>query len=240
MQTGNVKMLAWLAIVLFIFSACTKNKVKCTGTAEKTFTATGFNKIKVSDNFHVSVTSGTTFLVKAKGCTENVNDLVVATNNGGLLTIQYSTTNHVHNETLDIIITMPELIILQADGVSKVSVVGFQQQSFYLRTELAGASEVNITGVPYELTFSLSGTSKLNASGTTDGLYGQLNGASSLSAYGLVSRHTDINASGAAKASVTAQDKLMIEASGASVVRYKGNPLQIYTETSGTAKIIKE
>ena len=69
MHIRNVKKGAWLPVLLLLLAACNKDKVKCTGSSEKTFTATGFNKIKVADNFHVTVTSGTAFSVKATGCT---------------------------------------------------------------------------------------------------------------------------------------------------------------------------
>jgi hypothetical protein len=239
MRIPHVKQIAWMLSVLLLLSACHKNKVKCTGDSEKDFQLTGFNKLKVSDQIHVYVTRSNSFSVKAKGCAESINDLNIAVGTGGILSINYGTSNLVH-KSIDIIITMPALLAVDASGATEVQISGMEAQTTYLRVVLSSAAECSVSGAPFEMLFNLSGASKMEITGSADLLSGDISGASKLRAYGLASKHTDITASGASDAYVTASEKLYAEASGASTIRYKGNPTTISKNTSGSSRIIKE
>lgn len=238
MLTYRFSKLLWMAVLLLFITACNKNKIKCTGDSEKDHTVANFNKVTVSDNFNVYITKGTSFAMKAKGCTENINDLKVAVESN-ILKIQYKSSK-MHEEGLDIFITMPELAKLDASGAAKATINGMAGQIPAMQIVLSGASEGTVNGSATEMLFNLSGASKLEIIGTANVLTGDLSGASLLKSYGLVSKQTDINASGASEAYVTAQDKLYAEASGASTIRYKGNPPVIYTNTTGSSRVIKE
>jgi hypothetical protein len=240
MYTKNAKKMVWMLVLLSALASCSKNRVKCTGESEKTYAVAAFSKVNASENFHVHITNGNTATIKVKGCTENIRDLDVAVGAGGVLTVKYGTVGMVHDEPLDVFITMPQLVLLNASAAAQVQVSGFENQASYLRLVLSGAAEATVAGTPTEVTFLLSGASKLVVTGTTANLVGELNGAAYLDAYGLASLRTELDASGASKAHVRAQDKLYVTASGASEVRYKGNPPQIFTEVSGAAKVIKE
>jgi hypothetical protein len=240
MYTKHVKKMAWMLVLLSALGACRKSRVKCTGESEKSYASAAFSKVNVSENFHVHITNGSTATVKVKGCTENIRDLDVAVGAGGVLMVKYGTTGTVHDEPLDVFITMPQLVLLNASAAARVQVSGFENQASYQRLVLSGAAEAAVTGTPTEVTFLLSGASRLVITGTTVNLTGELSGAAYLDAYGLASLRTELDASGASKAYVRAQDKLYVTASGASEVRYKGNPPQLFTEVSGAAKIIKE
>ena len=240
MRIKHVTKIAWIAMLLFSFAACRKNKVKCSGDSEKTYAITGFNKVTAGDKLNIYITKGSSFSVKAKGCTESINDLIVSVGGTNNLSIKYRNNNVIHDKSLDIIITMPELQWLDASAASKTIVNGMAGQIVFMRIVLSGAAECTVNGAATEITFNLSGASTFTITGNTSDLVGQLSGASHIHAYGLASKRTEINASGASEAFVTAQDKLYAEASGASIIRYRGNPTQLFTDASGGARIIKD
>lgn len=238
MRTQHLQKLAWLLMLVFFLTSCNKNKIKCTGDSEKDYIVTNFKKVSAQDNFNLVVTKGNTYTMKAKGCTENINDLKV-TVDGDVLNIRYKSSKW-HKENLDIIITMPELLKLDVSGATKATINGMAAQPLPLQTILSGASECIINGAATDMLFNISGASKLEITGASNVLTGELSGASHLKCYGLSSKQVDIDASGASDAYVYVQDKLYAEASGASKIYYKGNPPAVHANTSGNSKIIKE
>jgi hypothetical protein len=136
-------------------------------------------------------------------------------------------------------ITMPELRKITGSAAAKMNVTSLANPLLPIQIDLSSAAEATINGVSNDVIFNLSGAAKLEVNGISDALAGNLEGASLLSAYGLTAKQTDLTASDASKAYVTAQVKLFAESYGASTIYYKGNPLSIYINTSGAGKVIK-
>lgn len=99
----------------------------------------------------------------------------------------------------------------------------------------AVAMEVELGRVP-ELWVSLSGASSLAAWGEADDQYVTLSGASVYDGLDVDNLRTDLHASGASQALVWVRDRLDVEASGASRVRFRGNPW-VSARISGAASV---
>jgi hypothetical protein len=78
----------------------------------------------------------------------------------------------------------------------------------------------------------VGGASNLNLSGTTQHLTSTVSGASNLKAYDLKTSVVSVTASGASSAQVYATEKLTMKSSGASSVKYKGDPKDIFQTTT--------
>lgn len=84
-----------------------------------------------------------------------------------------------------------------------------------------------------------SGASMLALSGLSDNFQAELSGASSLKAYDLVSKSTDIQATGASSSRIYVTDRLKANASGASNIKIKGDAKDISAEANSASSITK-
>lgn len=130
---------------------------------------------------------------------------------------------------------MPTLRGVDFSGASRSTVTGFTGLS-RLDITLSGASEAQVTGQASQTRIELSGASELRIVGNGTDVTADLSGASALDAFGYPVSTAVLDVSGASKASVNVADKLDVEASGASHVRYMGGPV-IRQKTSGASKI---
>lgn len=104
--------------------------------------------------------------------------------------------------------------------------------------EVSGASKGTLTNLKNEsLILESSGASKIKVEGETGELIVNLSGASRLDAEGLKSENASVDASGASSATVFAVEKLRADASGASCIRYIGEPKSVVRNSSGAGTI---
>jgi hypothetical protein len=101
--------------------------------------------------------------------------------------------------------------------------------------EASGASRIEVLHVDTpELTARLSGASSYTAAGVAHDHWLELSGASRCEAEDLISRTVSANLSGASYCLVRARDRLVVRASGASIVEYFGNPVVEVSVSGGS------
>src|SRR5688572_12673488 len=222
-----------------IIVSCEKEKQECPGATEKTFAITGFTKVFAGDAHHVTISKGSEFSIKANGCSGDLNDLELNLESNHILNIKYKNFKN-DRYRVDFTITMPHLVSVNLSGASRGNISGFAGQNSVIRTILSGASECSVSGTGINAQFDVSGASKLYLSGNTESLYGTVSGTSELRSYDVAATEVDISVSGSSKAYVRPLDVFFAEASGNSVVYYKGSPNTTHFETSGNSKIIHE
>jgi hypothetical protein len=235
----NMKNFILLFTLVLLFAACNKEKQECPGSSEKTFNITGFNKIHLGDANTISIVKGNEFSIKANGCTSDLNDLDLTLDTGNILDIKYKTIRK-DRYRVDFTVTMPLLVSLNLSGAAKGNISGFAEQNTVMRTVLSGASECIVNGTTINASLDVSGASKLILSGNTESLYGTISGASRVEAYNVNATEVDISVSGSSKAYVKPLQVFFAEASGSSLVYYKGNPATKHFVTSGNSRIIQE
>ena len=104
--------------------------------------------------------------------------------------------------------------------------------------EVSGASSGTLTNVKNEtLSLDASGASKIKTDGEVKELIVDLSGASRLDAENLKADDVTVDASGASSATVVALNDLNAEASGASTIRYAGEPKNLKKDLSGASSI---
>lgn len=111
-------------------------------------------------------------------------------------------------------ISAPDIENLQLSGASKVSIINLDNES--LNVDSSGASKINCEGKTNNLTVNLSGASKFEGEN-------------------LAAENVSVDASGASKATVSVNNDLKADLSGASKVVYYGNPANIEKKTSGAS-----
>jgi hypothetical protein len=104
--------------------------------------------------------------------------------------------------------------------------------------DVSGASTGSLTNIKNEsLTIDASGASKIKVDGEAKELIVDLSGASRLDAENLKAEDVRVDASGASSATVVALNDLNADASGASNIRYSGEPKNVKKSSSGASSV---
>jgi hypothetical protein len=193
------------------------------GVVTREINLSNFDQLSMGSAYSIHVKQGNEFRITVTGELNDVDDLEVTVSRSGVLEIRYRNTWRNRRDRMDIDIVMPDLVAVDFSGASVSTIRGFEDlPSVGLR--LSGASKSFFVGLSDRLNLDLSGASELNLEGEGGLLTGTLSGASQLFAFSLPVNEADLNLSGASRARVWATSLLKVDASGASNVRYRGNP----------------
>jgi len=142
--------------------------------------------------------------------------------------------------TLRAKITMPDLYGLDFSGATHGTVEGFSF-SHEFNLSLSGASFLDITDFSAgNVTIGLSGASNLNGEGEADNLLISASGASRLELSDFPVHNVNVVLSGASHATINLDGRLDANISGASHVRYIGDPTMGNIQTSGDSTVEKK
>jgi hypothetical protein len=228
------KILSLFAAFLVVFSSFADPAI-----VTKKFKVANFKSIELGSAFEVHVHKGTVYAVSITGREKDIEELDVTTS-GGKLEIGYEagwkwSWNNSRSKVV-VNITLPRLESGDFTGACKVDLQGFTNEE-EMRLLFSGAAKGSADGLRADkLKIELSGASDCRISGQSDYLKIEASGASHLKALEFLSRHVDVEASGASSASVQVQKSLKVDASGASHVKYKGRPI-ISKDLSGAASL---
>ena len=138
------------------------------------------------------------------------------------------------NTTFGVEIIMPDLTDLGLSGATHVKISDFAV-AHAVNFDISGASSLSGTIHTGALKCQLSGACHLQLSGIGDDLVVRASGASILRLGDFVCKNADIDLSGASVVTVHTQGTLDARLTGASVLKYKGNPTLGKISTSGAS-----
>ena len=127
---------------------------------------------------------------------------------------------HRYNRKVQVKIICPRLSDIRLHGSIAGNISGFEEDELYIR--LDGASELNLDADIYALDIRLSGAAELEVVGTGKEIKANISTASFLNTYNFKAEEVTLKASGASKARIYASEKLKIDASLVSEVKYRG------------------
>lgn len=192
-----------------------------------------FSKIEAKGNFDVFLTQGNDYSIELKGDKRYLRRAYVKKFND-ILEINYSQRRfHFFRDLKEenrvrVYITLPSLEAIEGEGACGFTIDDFELEKF--RIDLSGASEVQANINADDVDLVLTGLSRADLSGRTEYFDARLTGASVLRAYDMDTESTDISASDGSSARVRVNDKLYVDASGMSKVKYKGEAEVTYDE----------
>ena len=134
--------------------------------------------------------------------------------------------------------TAPALQGLAASGAATTTIVGIEANRFQL--DLSGASSCHLTGNADLFEMTLNGASRATIVGEAKQLKAGCSGASQLDAKSLTVEKATVELSGASTGHVNVTKELSAEASGASTLRYAGQPAELDKRVSGASTIAPE
>ncbi len=214
------------------------NDIPPRGVATRDLNLTNFDQLAMGSAFSIKVKKGANFSIKATGELNDLDDLDASVSRSGVLEIKYRNTWRKSRDRMDIDIVMPSLGGVDFSGASVSTVAGFENERT-LDYRLSGASKSTFVGSSERLSMNLSGASELILNGKSGLVIGELSGASQLYAFDFPVDEADLNLSGASRARVRVAKFLKVDASGASNVRYLGDPT-VEQRLSGSSSVARE
>ncbi len=178
----------------------------------------GFTRLNVSGAFRVYLTQSDRYRVVISA-DDNLWDSLEISKSGDTLRIDFKPgTVGIQSATLEAEISMPTLKGIDVSGASKLT---GEMNTGDLSAEVSGASQFTLEGTGGDLTLNVSGASRADLSQ-------------------FVVEDANVEASGASQATVNVEGRLDAEASGASRVRYRGNPTLGRIDESGASSVERD
>ena len=194
-----------------------------------------FDQLNMGSAFVVNVYQGNSFRVQAIGDKQDLDDLDVYVRNGVLYARYVGYSSRRYKMTINI--TMPSISEVNFSGASDTYIEGFSVR--YCNVFLSGASYLKIDSDIQNLNFHVTGASELNMIGNGEKTIGEVSGASLVNNFSFIADEQTLSVAGASKVRVSAFRFLRVTASGASNVRYRGNPT-LEKSTSGASIVERD
>jgi Putative auto-transporter adhesin, head GIN domain len=204
----------------------------------RTIDLSGVTKVAAGATFVVHVKMGGPALATVR-MDDNLVDRIEATVTGDQLRLGIKPGMSVRNATLTAEVTVGQLDQLATSGASRV-MLNPALTSPALQLVVAGASAVTGPVTVGQVQATVSGAATLALSGQVQDLRLRVAGACQLPLPDLTVRRLDVVLSGASHVTVTVSDSLAAEAAGVSVLRYRGTPSIIRSQTSGVSSIVRD
>jgi len=198
---------------------------------------TGFGRLDVSHAFRVEVRQGDDYRVTVR-IDDSLEEHLLLDRQSDTLRIglEPGHTYNLNGVTLEADVTMPELMGLGLSGASQATLDGFQSTK-PLDVHVSGASQLRGVIEVGAGQFKASGTSQIRLVGSGRDVAIDASGASQVDLSRFEVDDAEIEASGASTVSIHAAGRLDAHASGASRVRYRGEPSLGRIHTSGSSSV---
>jgi len=232
-------------MVVTQFWGCDKssviNRIKGSGNIiDIQYDFNNFERIDVSNAFEISIIKSDTFEV-ALWVDDNIKNYLEVQHTGNLLIIDLENGHNYDNVNLKAVIQMPEIESFRGSGAIVTEMSGFSPtdtlENFDL--ELSGASVFSCNMDVGSCIITLSGASVLHLTGNCSNLYLEASGASELTMGNFVISTANFMISGACDGTIHVTGHLDVMLSGASILRYYGNPEMGNLNITGASSLIK-
>jgi hypothetical protein len=227
--------------LLITFSATAQKQFVVDPDAEVREVAGSFTSIKVSNSIHLYLSKGDVEAIAISADEEKYKQGIKTEIENGELHIFYDGPRvwNGRNQKLNVYVSYKSLEQITASSASNILVAGIMQLPM-LNIKISGASDFKGQINVEELNVKLSGASDMRLSGTVKNINVECSGASDFKSYDLVTEIGNIKASGASDVSITVIKEIIVNASGASNVYYKGDAVIKEKHSSGASSIAKE
>lgn len=200
-----------------------------------------FNGIDVKGNLIVYISQGNKQAVAVSCSNEKYTANIITKVENGVLKIRTEKSGFKLGQLklkFRVYITVNNLNTLDITGACIVKTVDVITTNDF-RMDISGASIFNGKIKTNNFKSDISGASVVNINGNSATSNINISGASVLESFNLTAENCKIHVSGASVAKITTLKDLFVTATGASMVKYKGNPQNIKSEATGSS-IIKQ
>lgn len=206
-------------------------------TVTNEYNLEGFTRVEVGSAFQVEIVQAESYSVSVT-VDDNIVEHLDVSKSGDTLRIRLEPMVRLGfgNVTLKARITLPTLEGLELSGATTGDVSGFNSD-IALDVNVSGASTLRGDISTGDARIEASGASTVRLEGQAENLDVVASGASTADLEDLAAADVRVEASGASRAIVYVNGRLNAEASGASSVRYIGEPTSVDADASGASSI---
>ncbi len=235
--------LSGFLVLALLASSCTKDDHEIYPSASVTTTTMipgSFDHLDVSDAFAVYVTfadAQETITIEANN---NLHPYIIVENRGDRLSIGLDDRVDIKTgkAVLNIYVTAREIDKFTARGAVYMELMNPLYDD-HVDIRLDGASVFSGVLHASMVDAELHGASVMLIDGTTIQLRIDATGASHMEGFGFMTRYLFARLSGASNIQLTVEDELVIEASGASSVIYRGAGIVTSSDLSGASTVVR-
>ena len=241
----QILILAAIAFASLHFAGCEDNgifsRVKGSGdVVDVEYSFGDFERLDLSHAFDATIIRSDTFRV-VLFVDDNIVNYLEVRRSGDWLIIGLEDDHTYTSVNLRAEISMPVIEEVEGSGATVISMSGFSSPGdpadFSLK--LSGSSVFSGTVYAGDCDILLSGASVINMTGSCADIFLEASGASELNMGNFVAASAYFILSGASDGTVHVTDHLDADLSGASVLRYYGDPEIGNLTTSGASTLIK-
>ncbi len=235
----KTKSIAIICILTFGFlTSCDHETIRASDEVHSlSYTIPNYSTLKVSSAFNAYVTFSDTEESIRIEANENLHDKIIVKKEGSILIIRLKQfTNIRGNATLNAFIVTKDISKFDINGATNLTLEN-EWNTQNAKIEISGASDFSGEINADRLNLEMSGASGAAIYGNIANMYADLSGSSNVGGYDLSVNKLNIELSGASEAFCTVNESIDIEASGASVLNYKGSASIIHKELSGASEI---
>lgn len=190
-----------------------------------------FTKINATGAAHIVYETSPAAALTIEGDEAEIKNIETVVKNNVL----YIKTKGSFKQPFKIKILNPKLDGLELAGASRFEAPKeIVAESFTIKA--GGASSIEMPLNAKKVHSDIEGASSIKLRGNTNEFVADLSGASDLKASGLKSLSTSVTASGASSAQVYASQKISTSSSGASRIKFDGNPKNISKKETSVSK----
>ena len=233
---------ATIVLAGIILNACdsVKDVVPSNNVITQEYTFSGYENIETESAFTVYVEFSDTEESIHVEANENLFEYIDVNKTSDNLKIGFrENISIIGSATLKAYVTTKDVSGYLATGASRF-IVEDEILTEDATVFLSGASQFIGEMYVENLIAEMSGASSMELTGESASAHVTASGASSIGDFEFSTEYLRVNFSGASFASLTVTDKMDVSASGASIVRYKGDAVINSQNLSGGSQIIKE
>lgn len=236
MKTKSIVIVIILALT--ILTSCDHDTIRAEGEVTSLdYSIPEYSALRVSDAFNVYVSFSDTEESIRIDANDNLHDKIIVKRDGNTLVIRLKTFTNVRgNATLNAYISTKDIQRFDLGGASRVTL----ENEWNVRKgslELSGASDFTGEIIADQLNLDMSGASNVDLFGRVISVDADLSGSSDMKDYDLDVQSLRIDLSGASEAFLSVSESIDIEATGASVLNYKGDASITHKDLSGASEI---
>lgn len=212
--------------------------ISSTGFAQQSHEIEEFETLEISGPFDVIMKKGTEHELTMEGEDDDLQNVTIRQSGKTLLIKRKDDQRwrRGNSEKITLRITFVQIEEIRLSGASELrSVSPIKTNVFEL--VLSGASQIELEIEANRLDANVQGASVARLSGQAGYHWVRMQGASTYKAVDLKAKTVEISCQGASSAQVWADEEVKADASGASSIRYHGNPDRVDSDASGASSI---
>jgi hypothetical protein len=225
-------------ISLLLLSSCRLNCVKGSGKeGSESRKVTDFTKLDISGNYKVILKQDSSLGI-AITADDNLLKYIKTEVNGDKLKISTDNKNICSNGDVVITIGVHNIEAIHASGAIDIKSDGkIVAKNFDF--DLSGATKINMDLDAADVSTDGSGVTEVTLRGQASSHHVDLSGGGKIHAFDFIVGNYDIETSGASDCDINVLHELSVNSSGASDIKYKGNPTTINNKKAGISAITK-